>query len=264
LRDLEIEKRAVHAKAMGKPRENRAHTAPASEYSAPMPNDSIPSVSTKPSAREKSDGVARIGTKTLLRFANDADGRDFIAMLSRSREHLAPWMPRTARGTEPGFATRFKRMLRPQAEEGGRVRLLVCARDDGRIVGVVSLGGISHWPGLDCHTGYWLGEGEPGKGLMRDALSALMDHAFEDRSIHRVAANILPTNRRSLALVRALGFIREGVLRGLIEIDGAWRDHDCWSMLSTEWRGGKLDRSADAPKTRAGNTASAVARRRRS
>ena len=249
---------------MPKPRESRAHIAPASEYSAPMPNDSIPPVSTKPSAREKSDGVARIGTKTLLRFANDADGRDFIAMLSRSREHLAPWMPRTARGTEPGFPTRFKRMLRPQAEEGGRVRLLVCARDDGRIVGVVSLGGISHWPGLDCHTGYWLGEGEPGKGLMRDALSALMDHAFEDRSIHRVAANILPTNRRSLALVRALGFIREGVLRGLIEIDGAWRDHDCWSMLSTEWRGGKLDRSADAPKTRAGNTASAVARRRRS
>ncbi|MEY2714909.1 MAG: hypothetical protein RIT24_1252, partial [Planctomycetota bacterium] len=49
-------------------------------------------------------------------------------------------------------------------------------------------------------------------------------------------------------LVRALGFTREGVLRGLIEIDGAWRDHECWSVLSTEWRGGKLNRSADAPR----------------
>lgn len=194
--------------------------------------------------------MVRVGTKTLLRFATEGDGTEFIAMLTRSREHLAPWMPRTARGTEPGFATRFKRMLRPEADDGLRARFLVCARDDQRIIGVASLGGIAPWPSLECHTGYWLGVGETGKGLMRDALAALLDHAFEDRSLHRVVANILPTNRKSLALVQALGFVREGVARGLIEIDGAWRDHDCWSMLSTQWRDGTLDRTADAPMAR--------------
>ena len=211
----------------------------------------LPPLSTKPSARDAAEGVVRVGTRTVLRFAREGDGDAFIAMLSRSREHLAPWMPRTARGGEPGFATRFKRMLRPLADDGHRLRLLACARDDGRIIGVVSLGGISQWPNLDCHTGYWLGAGETGHGLMRDAVAALIDHAFEERALHRVAANILPANRRSIALVRALGFTREGVLRGLLEIDGAWRDHECWSLLSTEWRGGKLDRSADAPRASA-------------
>jgi ribosomal-protein-alanine N-acetyltransferase len=211
----------------------------------------LPPASSKPSARERADGVVRVGSQTVLRFARDSDGRAFIAMLERSREHLAPWMPRTARGTEPGFASRFQRMLRPQSDDGHRLRLLVCARDDGRMVGVVSLGGIAPWPSLDCHTGYWLAAGETGKGLMRDAVAALVDHAFEERCLHRVAANILPANRRSLALVRALGFTREGLLRGLIEIDGAWRDHECWAVLSTEWRGGRLDRSADAPRKRA-------------
>jgi len=210
--------------------------------------DAIPPLSAKPTAREKSTGIVRVGARTVLRFANDDDGTEFIALLNRSREHLAPWMPRTARGSEPSFSNRFKRMLRPQSDDGVRLRLLACAKDDGRIVGVVSLGGIAPWPALDCHTGYWLGEGEPGKGLMREALAALLDHAFEERCLHRVAANILPANRRSLALVRALGFTREGVLRGLIEIDSAWRDHECWSVLSTEWRGGKLNRSADAPR----------------
>ncbi|MEY5061272.1 MAG: hypothetical protein RIS45_1193 [Planctomycetota bacterium] len=217
-------------------------------YAARMAVNVIPPLSTKPTARERSDGIVRIGATTVLRFANESDGKAFIAMLSRSREHLAPWMPRTARGSEPSFANRFKRMLRPQADDGARLRLLACAKDDGRMVGVVSLGGIAPWPSLDCHTGYWLAEGEPGKGLMRDALAALLDHAFEERCLHRVAANILPANRRSIALVRALGFTREGVLRGLIEIDGAWRDHECWALLSTEWRGGRLDRSADAPR----------------
>ena len=211
--------------------------------------DAIPPLSAKPTAREKSTGIVRVGTRTVLRFANADDGTEFIALLTRSREHLAPWMPRTARGSEPSFANRFKRMLRPQCDDGTRLRLLACARDDGRIVGVVSLGGIAAWPTLDAHTGYWLAAGETGKGLMRDAVASMLDHAFEERCLHRVAANILPANRRSLALVRALGFAREGLLRGLIEIDGAWRDHECWALLSTEWRGGKLDRSADAPRS---------------
>ncbi|MFM7051275.1 MAG: GNAT family N-acetyltransferase [Planctomycetota bacterium] len=219
----------------------------------------VPPLSLKPSARERSLGVVRVGSLATLRIARESDGTEFIAMLSRSREHLAAWMPRTARGTEPGFANRFKRMLRPACESGGRLRVLVCASDGGRIVGVASLTGISEWPNLDCHAGYWLGAGETGKGFMRDAVASLLDHAFEERGLHRVSANILPANRRSIALVKALGFTREGVARGLVEIDGAWRDHEVWSMLSTEWREGSLDRTADpqtrtrsrAPRTRA-------------
>lgn len=215
-----------------------------------MASDKLPALSKKPSARDRALGVVRVGEKTLLRFAQEEDGAAFITMLGRSREHLAPWMPRTARGSEPSFGRRFARMLRPECASGGRLRLLVCARDDGRMVGVASLGSISEWPSLDCHIGYWLAAGEPGKGLMRDAVAALVDHAFEDRGLHRIAANIIPHNNRSIALVRALGFTREGTLRGLIEIDGAWRDHECWSILSTEWRSGALDRTGDAGSRR--------------
>lgn len=223
-----------------------------------MPH-ALPPLSRKPSARSQALGSVRVGSLATLRFAREADGAGFIAMLERSREHLAAWMPRTARGSEPSFANRFKRMLRPTCDSEGRLRLLVCANDDGRIVGVASLGGISAWPNLDCHAGYWLGAGETGKGLMRDAVAALLDHAFEERRLHRVSANILPANRRSIALVKALGFTREGIARGLVEIDGAWRDHEVWSMLSTEWRGGTLDRASEpearvrtsAPRSRA-------------
>ncbi|MCE2884079.1 MAG: GNAT family N-acetyltransferase [Planctomycetaceae bacterium] len=211
-----------------------------------MATRTFPALSTKPSARERAAGIVRVGERALLRFARDEDGAAFIDMLSRSREHLAPWMPRTARGSEPSFGRRFARMLQPDCASGGRLRLLVCARDDGRMVGVASLGSMSEWPSLDCHIGYWLAAGEPGKGLMRDAVASLVDHAFEDRGLHRIAANIIPHNNRSIALVRALGFTREGMLRGLIEIDGAWRDHECWSILSTEWRSGALDRTDGA------------------
>ena len=220
-------------------------------YAASVSSEIVPPLSRKPSAREAANGVVRVGANTLLRFANLRDGPGFIAMLTRSREHLTPWMPRSARHGEAETSTRFQRMLRPQADSLGRARMVVCALDDQRMIGVASLGGISEWPSLDCHIGYWLGEGEEGRGLMRDAVSALVDHAFEERQLHRVAANILPSNRRSHALVAALGFTREGIVRGLIEIDGAWRDHECWSMLCSQWRDGALDRVTDARTKRA-------------
>jgi ribosomal-protein-alanine N-acetyltransferase len=178
----------------------------------------------------------------VLRFANSNDAREFLALLERSREHLAPWMPRAARASEPTLARKFARMLPPECNTPSKLRVLVCARDAdaagpaGRMVGVVSLSNISEWPQLAANTGYWLGAGETGKGFMRDALASMLDIAFEEKKLHRVVANILPANRRSHAVVEALGFTKEGIARGLVEIDGAWRDHAVWSVLANEWR----------------------------
>jgi ribosomal-protein-alanine N-acetyltransferase len=202
----------------------------------PTPPSPTPPASARPSARDAAEGVVRVGERTLLRYARDADGPAFLALLARSREHLLPWLPRTARGSEAVFGRRFARMLRPACETEGRLRLLVCAKDDGRPVGVCALSAIREWPHLSCGVGYWLGEGETGRGFMRDALAAMLDHAFLDRGLRRATADILPTNRRSRAVVEALGFVREGVARGLVEIDGVRRDHEVWAILADDWR----------------------------
>jgi ribosomal-protein-alanine N-acetyltransferase len=217
-----------------------------------MVQPTLPAPSRKPTASERAAGVVRVGGRTVLRFARDDDAHGFLELLRRSRDHLAPWMPRSARAGEPTLAKKFARMLLPECDTPTKLRVLVCARDAddagpaGRMVGVVSLSNISEWPQLAANTGYWLGAGETGKGLMRDALAAMVDVAFEEKRLHRVVANILPANRRSHALVEALGFTKEGVARGLVEIDGAWRDHVVWSVLSTEWREGALDQTGVA------------------
>jgi ribosomal-protein-alanine N-acetyltransferase len=64
-----------------------------------------------------------------------------------------------------------------------------------------------------------------GQGLMREALSAVVDFAFGELGLHRIEANHQPQNLRSAALLRSLGFDVQGYARDYLFLNGAWRDH---------------------------------------
>ena len=63
----------------------------------------------------------------------------------------------------------------------------------------------------------------------------VITHAFHKMKLHRLEANIQPGNSASTALVKALGFRREGFSPRYLKINGRWRDHERWTILSEEW-----------------------------
>ena len=70
---------------------------------------------------------------------------------------------------------------------------------------------------------------------MAEGLRAVLDAVFGKLRLHRVEANIQPGNARSIALVRRLGFEKEGYSRRYLLIDGDWRDHERWTLLAEDW-----------------------------
>jgi len=85
--------------------------------------------------------------------------------------------------------------------------------------------------------GYDLAPAHWGKGIMAEALRAILDYAFTTMELNRVQALVMPRNERSLHLAARLGFVREGVLRDHgVDETGAVCDDVVLSLLRREWR----------------------------
>jgi len=101
---------------------------------------------------------------------------------------------------------------------------------------VVNLNEIVRGSFQSAYLGYYAFEPWAGRGFTRAGLDLVLRRAFRELKLHRVEANIQPDNTRSIALVRGLGFRREGLSPRYLKIGGRWRDHERWALLCEEWR----------------------------
>ena len=73
------------------------------------------------------------------------------------------------------------------------------------------------------------------KGLMTEALKAVLNYGFTELKLHRVEALIDSQNEPSLKLLLRYGFSKEGTMREDYVVDGKNEDSDCYSLLKWEW-----------------------------
>ncbi|MGZ8255167.1 MAG: GNAT family N-acetyltransferase [Burkholderiaceae bacterium] len=152
----------------------------------------------------------------------------------RNERHLAPWdPPRPAGIMESGFWQAECERAVEDYEDGAVVRWVVCLREDPhRVIGRVNYTQIARGPFQSCMLGYAIDAGHQGRGLMHEALAATIAHVFTVLRLHRIQANYVPENQRSGRLLERLRFMREGLAKNYLYIDGAWRDHVLTARLN--------------------------------
>jgi len=84
--------------------------------------------------------------------------------------------------------------------------------------------------GYDLDPPYW------GRGIMTEAVKAMLCYGFLEMNLNRIQAIIDYANDRSIRLVERLGFKQEGVFRQRSFFNGEFRNDILFSLLRKDWR----------------------------
>ena len=73
------------------------------------------------------------------------------------------------------------------------------------------------------------------RGLMSEAVEAVIDYGFKQMDLNRIEALVADYNTASLRLLEKNGFIREGVMRNHYYVNGVFEDSIVFSLLREEY-----------------------------
>ncbi|MFE7170557.1 GNAT family N-acetyltransferase [Streptomyces sp. NPDC057616] len=170
------------------------------------------------------------GPRVGIRHFSYEDGAEFTARARESKGLHQPWLfPPDSPSAYTAYASRL-------IEDPAKAGFLVCEKGgepgDGAIAGFININNIVEG-GFQCGAlGYGVFAHAAGRGLMREGLGLVLDHAFGPMRLHRLEINVQPQNTASIALARSCGFRLEGFSPKMIYIDGDWRDHERWAITA--------------------------------
>jgi RimJ/RimL family protein N-acetyltransferase len=133
--------------------------------------------------------------------------------------------------------------------------LAIHDRDSDRLIGTCA---FSQFDGDNGSALFHITIGEKdcwGRGYGTEATELMLDHAFGQLGLHRVALSVFAFNERALRSYRKVGFVVEGRAREAIWRDGRYWDEIHMSVLEVDWR----DRGDRGDRRRLGTAAGGIA-----
>lgn len=178
-------------------------------------------------------GLSLEGQGVRLRAPRWRDYAAWSNLRHISRDFLQPWEPVWPEDDLERAA--YRRRLATYAREmdaGSAYPFFIFRTRDDALVGGVTISNIRRGVAQMCTIGYWMGQPYAGQGYMTAALKPLVAFAFGELGLHRVEAACLPENHASHRLLIKSGFREEGTARAYLKINGRWRDHLLFGMVT--------------------------------
>lgn len=178
-------------------------------------------------------GLRVEGEGVSLRPPRASDYPEWRELRAVSRAFLQPWEP-TWPADDLGRAA-YRRRLTAYArdrEAGAAYPFFVFREGDGALTGGITLSNVRRGVAQMGSVGYWCGRPFARHGHTLAAVRALSDFSFRTLGLHRLEAACIPDNGPSRRLLIKAGFDEEGFAKAYLKINGAWRDHVLFGLIS--------------------------------
>jgi len=178
--------------------------------------------------------------RVVLRAPRATDIAELRGLLIRNAEHLRPWSPSPPPGTNPAGFTELGRSIARHRRDwkagSGYVFVMQLRVPREPLVGRIALTSVTRGPFQSAQLGYWMDAGHVRRGLMTEAVDAMLAFAFDRLGLHRLQAAVMPTNHASRSILQKRGFREEGYAERYLRIAGKWEDHVLYGLTLEEWR----------------------------
>lgn len=166
--------------------------------------------------------------RLVLRQVRPSDADDVFYL--RSHPQLMHFIPRPmAARREDALELIEKFAYFAERNEG--INWAITRKGEDKLIGVI--GYVRIQPAYHrAEVGYLLHDGYHGQGIMREALSAVLQHGFDVYRFHSVEAIIDPANTASEKVLTGTGFVQEGYFREASYWNGRFSDIKVFSMLT--------------------------------
>lgn len=170
--------------------------------------------------------------------ATEGEAALVLDYFQRNKAHLAPWDP--FRSDEFYKVESRKAAMEWEEDQWSRdagYRLWIFKKEDiyyRKIIGTIGITNVKRGISQCCTIGYSIDSSDTGCGYITEAMSKIIDVLFNQCSLHRIEATVMPGNKPSLRVLEKLGFQREGLCRKYEKINGKWEDHVLLSLLNEQ------------------------------
>jgi len=166
--------------------------------------------------------------RMIFKVLDERDAAIVLAYYQKNKAFLEQWEHQK----NASYYTIENQRLTLRLEEEGFLRgemvrywLFLKGRENDAPIGCISLTNIIRGVFKSCFLGYKIDVDFQNEGYMTEAIGKVVDIAFNEMKLHRIEANIMPRNKRSLRTVEKNGFVNEGIARKYLKINGVWEDH---------------------------------------
>lgn len=185
---------------------------------------------------DRLDHVEFYTERLKLKLLKPEYGPKVLRFYEENRKHLEPWEPKREKSF---YEVHYhQQLLKGQVDyfrSGQGLYLWIFEGQDqecSRVLGAVNFSNVIRGPFQSCFLGYKMDAQVLNKGYMTEAIAKGIQIMFDGYKLHRVEANVIPRNTRSLRVMEKLGFDLEGYSPKYLKINGVWEDHKRFALLN--------------------------------
>ena len=116
--------------------------------------------------------------------------------------------------------------------KGNSLILAIINKSDNLLIG--SIGLHINKKNKYAELGYWIGKEYWNNGFCSEAVSGIVNYAFEKLHLNKIFANFITSNVASGKVLEKNGFIKEGHFKQHVKCNGRYEDIECFGLLKKD------------------------------